>query len=85
MSLKGRGLMKQLTDWTVEELKAERERVRENLRDLEDMHSFSLGKTSVHIGAEKAQTMQVEFEEECRICNEEIAELEKELKRREAR
>jgi len=67
---------------TIEELKAELERLRENLCDLEDMHSFSFQKTTVHIGAEKAQNMQAEFEEECRAYNEQIAAIEKELKAR---
>lgn len=67
---------------TTEELKAELERVKDNLCDLEDMHSFSFHKTTVHIGAEKAQNMQIEFEEECRMLGERIAEIEKELKAR---
>ena len=46
------------------------------------MHSFAFGKTSVHIGSEKAQNMQIEFEEECSMLNERIAEIEKELKER---
>jgi hypothetical protein len=46
------------------------------------MHSFVLGKTSVHIGAETAQNMQAEFEEERGRYNERIAEIEKELKER---
>jgi len=67
-----------------EELKAELRRLKDNLCDLEDMHSFAFNKTTVHIGAEKAQNMQIEFEEECRMLNERIAEIEKELKEREA-
>jgi len=67
---------------TIEELRAELKRLRDNLCDLEDMHSFSFGKTSVHIGAEKAQNMQIEFEEECRKYNGQIAEIEKVLKER---
>jgi oligoendopeptidase F len=65
---------------SIEELKAELKRLKDSLCDLEDMHSFVLGKTSVHIGAEKAQNMQAEFEEECRRYEERIAEIEKELK-----
>lgn len=68
----------------LEELKAELKRLKDNLCDLEDMHSFTFGKTSVHIGAEKVENMQIEFEEECRMLNERIAEIEKELKAREA-
>ena len=67
---------------SVAELKTESERLKDNLGDLEDMHSFSFGKTSVHIGAEKAQNMQIEFEEECRKYNVQIAEIERVLKER---
>lgn len=70
---------KKIHDMTREELKAELERVKSNLCDLEDMHAFTFGKTSVHIGAEKAQNLQSEFEEECRVYNERIAEIEKAL------
>lgn len=73
-----------LSDMTAEELKAELKRLKDNLCDLDDMHSFTFGKTSVHIGSEKAQNMQIEFEEECSMLNERIAEIEKELKAREA-
>ena len=73
---------KSLTEITTEELKAELKRLRDNLCDLEEVHSFSFHKTSVHIGAEKAQNMQEEFEEECRRYNQRIAEIEKELKDR---
>ena len=68
---------------TMDELKAELKRLKDNLCDLEDMHAFTFGKTTVHIGSERAQNMQVEFEEECRTINERIAEIEKELKARE--
>lgn len=71
-----------LNGMSAEELKAELERLKDNLCDLEEMHSFSFGKTSVHIGAEKAQSMQVEFEEECRNYKEKIVEIEKVLKER---
>ena len=73
-----------LSDMTVEELKAELKCLKDNLCDLEDMHSFTFSKTSAHIGSEKAQNMQIEFEEECSILNERIAEIEKELKAKEA-
>jgi len=69
---------------TMEELKAELKRLQDNLCDLEDMHAFTFGKTTVHIGSEKALNMQIEFEEECRMLNERIAKIEKELKAREA-
>ena len=67
---------------TTEELKAELERLKDNLCDIEDMHSFTFQKTSLHIGAEKAQNMQAEFEDECREYNEKIAEIERILKAR---
>lgn len=67
---------------SVDELKSELKRLRDALCDLEDMHAFTFGKTSVHIGAEKAQNMQQEFEEECRMYNEKIAEIERLLKDR---
>ncbi|MDA8326888.1 MAG: hypothetical protein M0033_11815 [Nitrospiraceae bacterium] len=54
----------ELEKMTVEELRGELERLRDELRDVEDIHSFTFGKTSVHISAEKAQNMQAEFEEE---------------------
>ncbi|MDA8387440.1 MAG: hypothetical protein M0Z58_02095 [Nitrospiraceae bacterium] len=67
---------------TTEELRRELERLRDELQDLEDMHSFTFGKTNVHIGAEMAQNMQAEFEEECaRYCGE-IAGIEKLLRER---
>ena len=68
---------------TIEELKAELERLKDNLCDVEDMHSFTFQKTTVHIGAEMANNMQAEFEEECRKYKEQIEEVEKELKERE--
>lgn len=71
-----------LDNMTAEELKAELKKLKDNLCDLDDMHSFTFGKTSVHIGSEKAQNMQIEFEEECRMMNKRIAEIEKELKAR---
>lgn len=67
---------KKLKDMTIGELEAELKRLRENLCDLEDMHAFTFGKTSVHIGAEKAQTMQQEYEEECRAYHDQIAKIE---------
>ncbi len=69
-------------DMTIEELKAELERVKVILCDLEDMHSFTFGKASVHIGAEKAQNIQLEFEEDCRMYGEQIGAIEKALKGR---
>ncbi len=71
---------KRFEDMTIDELKAELKRLRDNLCDLEDMHSFTFGKTSVHIGAEKAQNLTAEYEEECRLFNEQIAAVERILK-----
>lgn len=65
---------------SIEELKAELKRMKDNLCDLEDMHAFTFVKTSVHIGAEKAQNMTTEYEEECKMFNEQIGEIEKLLK-----
>jgi hypothetical protein len=67
-------------DMSLDELWAELKRLKENICDLEDMHSFTFGRTSIHIGAEKAQNMQREFEEECKEHNEKIAAIEKLLK-----
>jgi len=73
---------KKYEDMTVEELHKELSRLRENLCDIEDQHNFTFVKTSVHIGAEKAQNMQQEYEQECREHAESIAALEKILKAR---
>jgi hypothetical protein len=63
------------------ELRAEHARLRDDLCDLEDMHSYT-GKTTVHIGGEKARAMQEEFEEDCRELKAQIENIEKELKAR---
>ncbi|HEX9021301.1 MAG TPA: hypothetical protein VF903_08580 [Nitrospirota bacterium] len=73
-------MSEKLDGMTIEELKAELKRLKDNLCDLEDMHAFTFGKTSVHIGAEKAQNLTAEYEEECRLFNEQIAAVEKALK-----
>ena len=78
-------MRKKMEEMTVSELKEELKRHKDNLCDLEDMHSFTFGKTTVHIGAEKAQNLQTEFEDECRAHNEQIAEIEKLLKAKGAR
>jgi hypothetical protein len=69
-----------LEDMTVDELKAELKRLKDSLCDIEDVHSFTFGKTSVHIGAEKAQNMAAEYEEDCKLHSEQIAAVEKVLK-----
>jgi hypothetical protein len=61
---------------SVEELQAEFKRLKDNLCDLEDTHSFTFGRTTVHIGAEQAQSMQEEYEKVCRSYNEQIAAVE---------
>ncbi len=67
---------KRIADMSVEELRAELVRLKESLCDLEDTHNFTFGKTTVHIGAERAQAMQEEFEEECRMLKEQMAAIE---------
>ena len=67
-------------DMTVEQLSFELKRIKDNLCDLEDVHAFTFGKTFVHIGAEKAQNMTAEYEEECRHFNDQIDAIEKALK-----
>jgi hypothetical protein len=73
-------MTKRIEEMTIDDLKAELKRLQDNLCDLEDMHAFTFGKTSVHIGAEKAQNMTTEYEEECRLFNEQIVAIEKMLK-----
>lgn len=73
-------MTKRLEDMSIDELQAELKRLKDNLCDLEDMHAFTFGKTSVHIGAEKAQNLTAEYEEECKLFNEQIAAIEKALK-----
>jgi len=71
-----------LDDMTTDELKDKLKKLKDNLCDLEDMHSFTFSKTSLHIGSEKAQNMQTEFEEECAMYADQIAEVEKALQAR---
>ena len=73
-------MTKRIEDMTVDELKAELKRLKDNLCDAEDMHAFTFGKTSVHIGGETAQNLTTEYEEECRMNNEQIAAIEKALR-----
>jgi len=73
-------MTKKIEDLSVDELTAELKRLKDNLCDIEDMHSFTFGKTSVHIGAEKAQNMASEYEEDCKLHNERIAAIEKALR-----
>jgi oligoendopeptidase F len=71
---------KRLEAMSVDELRTELKRLKDSLCDIEDMHNFTFGKTSVHIGAEKAQNLTAEYEEECTMFNEQIAAVEKALK-----
>ena len=73
-------MTRRLEELSIEELKAELKRLKDNLCDIEDLHAFTFGKTSVHIGAEKAQNMATEYEEDCKLFNEQIAAIEKALK-----
>ena len=65
---------------SVEELQAELKRLKESLCDLEETHNFTFGKTTVHIGAERAQAMQEEYEEECALYSRQITKIEGILK-----
>ena len=71
---------KRLEKMSIDELEAELKRLKDSLCDIEDLHAFTFGKTSVHIGAEKAQNMATEYEDDCKRYNDRIAEVEKALK-----
>ena len=73
--------MKRADDMTAEELRAELRRLRAALCDIEDMHVFTFGKTTAHIGAETAQRMQEEYEEERNALLARIEPLEDRLRR----
>ena len=73
-------MAKKLEDMSVDELTTELKRLKDSLCDIEDLHTFTFVKTSVHIGAEKAQNMTAEYEEDCKLHNEQIAAVEKALK-----
>ena len=68
---------KNIHEMTADELRAELGRLKDNLCDLEEIHSFTFSKTSVHIGAEKAQNLQEEYEQECKEHGERIKEIER--------
>ncbi len=65
---------------SVEELEAELAKLKESLCDLEETHNFTFGRTTVHIGAERAQAMQEEYEAECALYSGQIAKIEGILK-----
>ena len=67
---------------SVEELRQELKRLKDNLCDLEETHSFTFEKTTVHIGAEQAQSMQEEYEKERSLYNEQMAVIEALLRAR---
>lgn len=70
---------------SADDLREELKRLQDNLCDLEDLHAFTFGKTSLHIGAERAQNMQTEYEEECEAYKAQIAEIERVLQTRQSR
>lgn len=69
-------MSKKLEDMSVEELKAELKKLRDNLEDFEEMHTFTMAKTSVHIGANQANALQEEYEDEVKNYNAQIAQIE---------
>ncbi len=73
---------KKIEDMDRTELQAELARLRDELADIEDTHAFTFGKTSVHIGAEHAQSMQEEFDAESAVLRERIARVERLLAER---
>jgi hypothetical protein len=77
-------MTKKYEDMTITQLKVELKRLKDNLCDIEDMHNFTFGKTTVHIGAEQAQNMALEYEQECKAHNDQIAAVEKALKAKDA-
>ena len=79
------GMNKAADNMTLDELKTELKRLKGELCDLEDVHAFTFGKTSVHIGAEQAQNMAVEYEEERKRLMDRIAALELALTKQEGR
>ena len=73
---------KRYEEMSIEELKAELQRVKESIEDIKEMHSFTFDKSSVHISATKVYEMQEEYEEEVKVYNEQIAQIEEILKAR---
>ncbi len=61
---------------TLDEMRSELAKLKDELCDIEDMHSFTFAKTSVHIGAEKAQNLQEEYDSECKNLKERISLIE---------
>lgn len=65
---------------TIDQLKAELKRLKDNLCDIEDMHNFTFSKTTVHIGAEQTQNLAREYEQECKAYSDQVKLVEKALK-----
>ncbi len=70
-------LKKIIEEMTDEELRKELEFVKECLLDEEEMHTFTMNKASVHIGASEAKRMQDEYEGKCAEYRERINKIEK--------
>ena len=66
---------------TEDELRKELEFIKECLIDEEEMHSFTINKASVHIGASEAKRMQDDYEEKCAEYRERISKIEELLSR----
>ncbi len=67
---------------TPEELRKEKEFIKECLRDEEELFDFTFNKSSVHIGGIKSREMQEKHEEKCREYNERIKKIEEMLRTR---
>lgn len=73
---------KDIKEMTKEELMRELEFVKECLLDEEEMHTFTMQKASVHIGAGEAKRIQDEHDEKCSEYREKIKNIEERLKHR---
>jgi hypothetical protein len=73
-------LKKNIEEMTEGELRTELDFVNECLADEEEMHSFTMNKASVHIGASEAKRMQDEYEEKCAEYRERIKKIEEYLR-----
>jgi hypothetical protein len=69
-----------IEDMTVEKLRKELEFAKECLVDEEETFSFSLQKTSIHIGSKQAEAMKQDFEDKCRKYKSKIRKIEELLK-----
>ncbi len=73
-------MMNKIEKMSAAELRKELERLRASLCDLQEMHDYTFGKTNAHIGAEMANNMQAEYEEECSEHEKKMAVIEQLLK-----